>query len=203
MRKLLTLALAVIAYNAKAQSLSVHPIEVQAGEQTELVVSLTRGTSVTALQFNLKLPEGMTANTNSATLGVATNEHTLCVEPLANGDMLFILYSMDLKVFKDGELLRIPVTAGNSATNATGQLYTIRTATSDAVSHVCEDFSFNVTIEDTDAIEDVNVSSHGIIFGIYSVSGQKLSDPQCGLNIIRMSDGTTRKAFHNWRKRNP
>ena len=61
-------ALMVIVVSASAQTLSVQPIEAQTGGQTELVVSLTGGTSATALQFNLKLPEGMTANANNATL---------------------------------------------------------------------------------------------------------------------------------------
>ena len=140
------LALTAIVGSASAQSLLVQPIEVQTGEQTEMVVSLTGGTSATALQFNLKLPEGISANANNTTLGSATDGHTLNVEPLDNGDLLFILYSMDLKTFRDGELLRIPVTAGNSATNATGQLYTVRTATSEAVSHTCSNIQFDVVV---------------------------------------------------------
>ena len=140
------IALTAIVVSANAQSLSVQPIEVQVGEQTEVVVSLTGGTSATALQFNLKLPEGLNVNTNDATLGSSTDGHTLNVEPLNNGDLLFILYSMDLKTFKDGELLRIPVTAGNSATNATGQLYTVRTSSAEAVSHTCSDTQFDVVV---------------------------------------------------------
>lgn len=62
------IALTAIVVSANAQSLSVQPIEVQVGEQTEVVVSLTGGTSATALQFNLKLPEGISANANNATL---------------------------------------------------------------------------------------------------------------------------------------
>lgn len=61
-------ALMAIVVSANAQSFSVQPIEVQVGGQTEVVVSLTGGTSATALQFNLKLPEGISANANNATL---------------------------------------------------------------------------------------------------------------------------------------
>ena len=82
---------------------------------------------LSALQFNLQLPDGLTANTGNATLGSATDSHTLFIETLDNGDLLFILYSMDLKTFSDGKLLRIPVTAGNSATTTAGQLYSICT----------------------------------------------------------------------------
>ena len=135
--------LAMITANSRAQSLSVANIEAQAGEDTELVVNLTGGTSMTALQFNLALPEGMSLSTGGVTLGAATNGHTLNVETLDNGDHLFVLYSMDQNPFKNGELLHIPVTMGTPATSSNGTLYTVRTATADAVSHTCADVSFS------------------------------------------------------------
>ena len=150
-------ALTVIAGRANGQNLSVQPIKAQTGEQAQVIVSLTGGTSATALQFNLKLPDGISVNANSATLGAATDGHVLRVEPLDNGDLLFVLYSMDLKTFKNGELLSIPVTAGNSATTGTGQLYTVRTAAvsgNDAVSHECDNAQFNVTITDLITVLD-------------------------------------------------
>ncbi len=150
-------ALTVIAGSANGQSLSVQPIEAQTGEQAQVIVSLTGGTSATALQFNLKLPDGISVNANSATLGAATDGHVLRVESLDNGDLLFVLYSMDLKTFKNGELLSIPATAGNSATTGTGQLYTVRTAAvsgNDAVSHECDNAQFNVTITDLITVLD-------------------------------------------------
>lgn len=111
------MVLAMITANSYAQSLSVSNIEAQAGEETELVVNLTGGTSMTALQFNLALPEGMTLAESDVILGAATNGHTLNVETLDNGDHLFVLYSMNLNPFKDGELLRIPVKMGSTATS--------------------------------------------------------------------------------------
>ncbi|MBQ9340362.1 MAG: hypothetical protein IJS13_08540, partial [Paludibacteraceae bacterium] len=149
-RRLLStmMALAAIATCAIAQTLSVQPIEAQTGEQTEVVVSLTGATAMTALQFNLTLPDGVTVNANGATLGAATDGHTLSVQTLDGGDLLFILYSMELKTFKDGELLRIPVTASSEAIAAAGKLYTVRMATAEAVSHACGDATFTVTVEE-------------------------------------------------------
>ena len=149
------MVLAMITVNSYAQSLSVVNIEAQTGEETDLVVNLTDGTSMTALQFNLSLPEGMTLAEGDATLGTATNGHTLNVETLDNGDHLFVLYSMDLNPFKDGELLRIPVKVGSTATSFNGKLYTIRTATADAVSHTCEDVEFTTKVNDF-ILGDVN-----------------------------------------------
>lgn len=158
MKRLFTMivALAAIIAYASAQTLSVQPIEVQTGEQTEMVVNLTGGTSATALQFNLKLPEGVTAETSSITHGSATDGHTLSVQTLNSGDLLFILYSMDLKPFKDGELLRIPVTAGSTETTSSGKLYTVRTATVDAVSHTCAEATFSATVSGAYKLGDAN-----------------------------------------------
>ena len=69
---------------------------------------------MTALQFNLALPEGMSLAESDVTLGAATNGHTLNVETLDNGDHLFVLYNMDQNPFRNGELLRIPVQVGST-----------------------------------------------------------------------------------------
>ena len=160
MKRLYTIimALATLVVSANAQSLSVANIEAQTGEETALVVSLTEGTSMTALQFNLSLPEGMSPKTESgnrgATLGSATDGHSLNVEKLASGDLLFVLYSMEQKAFKNGELLRIPLMAGAAASEANGKLYTIRTATASAVSHPRADVSFSAKV--TEPVQPVD-----------------------------------------------
>ena len=144
---LLTVAIQLLCGSTTAQTLSVQPIEVQTGEQTEVVVSLTGATAMTALQFNLQLPTGVTATKDGVTLGAAVSDHTINIETLESGDLLFVLYSMDLKTFKDGELLRIPVTASSEAIAAAGKLYTVRMATAEAVSHACGDATFTVTVK--------------------------------------------------------
>jgi len=168
----------MITANSRAQSLSVSNVEAQTGEETELVVNLTGGTSMTALQFNLALPEGMTLAESDVILGAATNGHTLNVETLDNGDHLFVLYSMDQNPFMDGELLRIPVKMGSTAATSNGKLYTIRTATADAVSHTCNDVSWEMTT-------NINhVSSPKIIKSTYNLAGQKTDEIQKGINIV-------------------
>ena len=146
---MLTATLLLVSVNISAQTLSVKPIEVQTGEQTEMVINLTGGTSMTALQFNLQLPEGVTAAKDNATLGDATNGHTLSIQSLDSGDLLFVLYSLDQVAFANGELLRLPLTAGDEAMTDNGTLYSVRAATVDAVSHTCADASFTVTVTST------------------------------------------------------
>lgn len=150
---LLTATWLLLSTSMNAQTLSVQPIVAQTGGQMEVVVNLTGATTMTALQFNLQLPVGVTATAGSTTLGAVTDGHTLSVETLDSGDLLFILYSMDLKAFKDGELLRIPVTAGSNELTATGKLYHIRTATAAAFSNLCDNASFNVTVKEPETLK--------------------------------------------------
>ena len=166
-RILSLLALLTIVFSANAQSLS---FEVQASEAK---ISLTGATEMTALQFNLKLPEGVMNDTTNATLGSATDGHTLCIETLDNGDLLFILYSMDLNTFMDGELLRLPI---NGVQDGDASLYTIRYANSDAVSHSAEDI-----VTKSPLLTSPKPQGEGLI---YNVSGQRLSKMQNGINIV-------------------
>lgn len=168
-RRILHILIALMAIVGSANAQNI-PFDVQANEAK---ISLTGATEMTALQFNLKLPEGVTVNTDAATLGSATDGHTLCIETLDNGDLLFILYSMDLNPFKDGELLSLPV---NGTLDGDTSLYTIRYASADAVSHEAEDI---IT-----GIESLTSSTSKGGGAIYSVSGQRLVKMQKGINIV-------------------
>lgn len=176
-------SLTTIVGSVNAQSLSVQPIEVQVGKQTELVVNLTGGSRMTALQFNLKLPEGVTANTESTTLGPATNAHTLSVQMLDNGDLLFILYSMYLNNFQDGELLRIPIMAGSTETTSSGKLYTVRTATVDAVSHTCAEATFSAIVSGAYKLGDGNGDGVVDISDYIGVANHILGNTPAGFNV--------------------
>lgn len=180
---LIIMVLATLVVTANAQSLSVANLEAQEGEQTELVISLAQGTAMTALQFNLSLPEGVTLADGEATLGSAANGHTLSVQTLNSGDLLFILYSMDLKPFKDGELLRIPVTAGSTETTSNGKLYTVRTATADAVSHTCEDATFSAIVSGAYKLGDGNGDGVVDISDFIGVANHILGNTPAGFNV--------------------
>ena len=180
-------ALLLSVVNTYAQSLSVQDIEAQTGKETQLVVSLAEGTSMTALQFNLSLPEGVSLKDNSdtygTTLGEATDGHTLSVQPLASGDLLVILYSMELKAFSDGELLRIPLQAGDAANIANGKLYTVRTTTVDAVSHPCADATFSAKVTGSDGIEEMG-AENAVNPTIHDLQGRRIKGaPQKGIYI--------------------
>lgn len=168
---------------ANAQTLSVGTVEGKAGEQATMTVSLTDAALATALQFNLSLPENVTINESGCALGNAATNHTLSVNKMDNGNYLFVMYSMDFTALTDGILLTIPVTIGNGAATGNGNLNTVRSAKSDAVSQQHQNASFAVNVTDNTAVEGVksDMRMNGVI---YNVRGQKLTSPQKGINII-------------------
>ena len=166
MKKLLTFAFALMSFGATAQNLS---FEVKANEAT---MNISGATGMTALQFCLQLPVGVTIDTSNATLGSATDGHTLCMETLDNGDLLFILYSMDLNTSKDGELLRIPI---NINGEGTARFYNVRFADTDAVSYAGK--------ETATGIASPKSSPKGKDLKIYNLAGQRLNKMQRGINI--------------------
>lgn len=143
---LLLAILLLVSTRVNAQNFSIRPLEVQADAPAEMVVNIEGATAMTALQFNLHLPDDLTVNTSAAAVGRAANGHTLDVRKLTNGDYLFILYSMDLTSFTDGELLRIPVKSASKEAAAERKLYNVRATTAEGVSHSGSEAAFSVTV---------------------------------------------------------
>lgn len=179
---LLTSIMLFLCGSLNAQTLLVQDIETRTEEQTEMVICLVGGNTMTAMQFYLQLPSGITATTNNITFGTAIDGHTLAVETLDSGDLLFVLYNMDLKAFKDGELLRVPLTVGNEAVTASGKLSNIHAATADAVSHICENTAFAVTIINSSASIQDKKKKKGVNKAI-DLQGRLINYPSKGIII--------------------
>ena len=106
--------LSLIVSGAMAQSLTVADITTEAGQEATITVAIEGAAEMTALQFNLSLPEGFTIAGDIA-LGSAAKSHTLSVSPLTSGDQLVVLYSLQQGTFADGALVTIPVVAAEDA----------------------------------------------------------------------------------------
>ena len=182
-----TIALAIVASHAVAQAISIAPIEDEPGAQTSLTISLSdAGTNITALQFNLSLPDGITFDKANITKEAAASEHDLSIRTLEGGDYLFVLYNMDKKVITQGTLLRLPITLPSMEGKLTGRLIGFRAANTDAVSKKCADAPFFITVKEKEpssirTIDDKNATSGPI----YNLSGKRLTKPQRGINIIK------------------
>ena len=183
-RRILNIVIGLLAFigNVNAQTVSVASIEATAGEQKALTVSLSDAASATAMQFNLSLPANVTINESGCALGSAANNHTLRVNRMDNGNYLFVIFSMDFKKLGNGTLLTIPVIFANDATSGNGNLFTVRSSTSDAASHQHQNATFAVNVNPTDI---KSIRTNGVKNGIiYNLRGQKLASPQKGINII-------------------
>ena len=177
-------ALLAIAGGATAQTLSVASVETTKGGQAELVVSASGMTGVTALQFNLALPQGITLNESAITKGEAASGHTLSVQTMDSGDRLVVLYHTDLESVSNGTLLRLPITVGQQTGSFSGSLYTIRTASTDLVSHKCNDAAFTVKVkEDATSIVNVNTTQTDSKT-VYDMSGRRVANPKKGIYIV-------------------
>lgn len=175
-------ALMALATAGNAQQLSVSEVKAEAGAQSEITVNLTGATDKTALQYNISLPAGLALAESTGDygikLGTATKGHTLSVNPLASGDLLIVLYSMNQDTFADGTLMTIPVVASSENSTTSGTLNTIRTATADAVSSECADVAFGATVTGINGVEaETNIKNKGV----YSISGVKVGDSVEGL----------------------
>ena len=158
-------ALMTIVGSATAQTLSIESIEAEVSEQAELVVSATGMSNVTAVQFNLALPEGVMLSVSSIVNGEAASAHTLSVQKIDNGNYLFVLYHTDLGLISDGVLLRLPVKMGKQAGTYNGNLNTVRTATVEAVSQACGDAAFSVTVKEPEQPVTITANNLTITYG--------------------------------------
>ena len=158
-------ALLAIVSSATAQTLSVASVEAKAGEPAELVVNASCINGMTALQFNLSLPQGITLNESAITKGSAASGHTLSVQTMNNGDRLIVLYHMDLGLFTNGTLLRLPITAGQQTGTFGGSLSNVRTATTDAVSYNCADATFNITVAAEEQPVTITAENKSMVYG--------------------------------------
>ena len=177
-------ALTAMVGSVSAQTLSIASIEAEAETQTELVVKCAGLGGMTALQFNLSLPEGITLDEAAITKGESANGHELSISTLDSGDRLFVLYSMNLDAIGEGELLRIPVKLGTEVGTFSGNLSTIRTASiadGEAVSHTVEDTTFSIIVDDTHGIEAIPASTTS--GKPYDLQGRKVLRPTRGIYI--------------------
>ena len=142
---LCALALTIMAGNTSAQRLRLQPLEGYINEKVELIITAENVTGMTSLMFTLTLPDNIRLSGRAPILGESTNGHTIEVEMLENGKILFIIYSMNLNTFSDGELLRFPLAMKSEADIGTAKLDNVRFSDTNAVSYPADDSEAIIT----------------------------------------------------------
>ena len=143
-------ALSLMVSTAVAQTISFSDFEARPGRNKTVEFSVLGVNEMTALQFNLSLPEGFSLSEdgegeNLNASGVKTG-HEQKVLLLENGDYLVVLYNMYLNTFSDNVSFTMTLKTSEDCGVKEGRIYNVRMATVDAVSHICEGVSFKAMV---------------------------------------------------------
>ena len=176
MKKLMFMAaclLSAMSMMAQEAELSIADFEIKAGESKTIDVNLTNSVEITAIQFNLALPEGLSvAKTSSGYLKAIVNtarkssdpfeeNHSFTTTQLTNGDYRF-LYKSDTNfpiVGNSGVIIQIYINAAEtlSAGALTGTMKDIILVEPNSTEHKTASKTFNVTA--TTAINEIEISN--------------------------------------------
>ena len=143
-------ALSLLVCTATAQTISFSDFEARPGRNLVVEFSISGANEMTALQFNLSLPEGFSlfeyGEGENLTVGGVKTGHEMKVAPLENGDYLVVLYNMYLKTFSETVSFSMTLKASEDCGTKEGRIYNVRMSTVDAVSHTCEGVSFKAAV---------------------------------------------------------
>ena len=138
-------------------TITVNPIEIQAGQSTNLVINLSNTeTNLTAYQLSLYLPEGVTVQKNTDGKYSYTpnadrhNENfTISVKDAVDGSILITCYSLEKDVLtgNSGELICLPIdVAPTASTSLQGSIKNIEFTDINANAYNTSDVKFNITV---------------------------------------------------------
>ena len=155
------------------------------GATQRIAINLTGSMAYAGCQMDIKLPAGMVLVSES--LGSRANGHNLYSNDLSDGVHRVIVSSLDGNNFTDAEdaILYLEV-SGNANVNS---IVVENVLFSDNKGLV---YSVEGTGEGTTGIDGVT-NDQSLKSRIYNVGGQLLDTVKKGINIIRNSDGTTKK----------
>ena len=192
--------------NEKDNVIFVEPLTIS-GEPQEatLSIQMKNTAAIRGFQFDLYLPEGVTAVKNAkgriqASLSNGRlpedDEHTLTVQSQADGAIRFLCGSQYDETFTgtSGEIATLKVNIAEGLTDGSYPivLKNMRLSETDITKYY--DWDEVETTMTVDLIENIKYEmASGSQF--YNLSGQFLTQPQRGVNIIHSADGTTRKVL--------
>ena len=170
---------------------------VTAGSTTQLSICMKNEAAIRGFQFNLYLPDGMTASVNSKGRIVsslssqrldADDEHTLTLSQQDDGSILFLCGSQYEETFtgNDGEIatLTIEVAGDVAAGDYPVILKNMKLSENDIrIYYETEYVESTITVTSTNGIETIR-NDDAASRPTYNLSGQRLSAPQKGINIV-------------------
>ena len=159
LRTLLTWGLLATVTHVMGYTITVDPIQIQAGQSTYLVINLNNTeTNLTAYQMFLYLPEGVTvqkkANGKYAYTANANRQDpdlfSTSVKDAADGSILIAVFSQDKDVIAgtSGELIRLPIEVASTVTTSLqGNIKNIEFTDVNSQKHNVSDINFTLTLQ--------------------------------------------------------
>ena len=153
------------------------------GGKVTLPISMSNENSITAFQFELALPNGVTIE--SAALTSRKSNQTLSYSKLANGNYQLVAFSSDSRAFSgnDGELVRVQLKVGDAvaAGDYTIEVKNIELTTTDEKSCNPADCSATLTVSDVQ-LGDANGDGKISITDAVAVVNKLLGKPSANFN---------------------
>lgn len=158
LKSLLTWGLLLAATHVMGYTITVDPIQIKAGQSTNLIINLTNTeTNLTAYQMKLFLPEGVTVQKKSNgkyaytanTDRVDPDLFTTTVKDAADGSVLIAVFAPDKDAIAgtSGELIRLPLDVASTVTaSLQGCLKNIEFTTVQSQGQKHADVTFDLTL---------------------------------------------------------
>ena len=175
----------------------VTPLTATAGDQVKLSVCMKNAAPIRGFQFNLYLPEGVTAATNNKGRIICSlspsrleedDEHTLTLATQADGSILFLCGSQYDENFtgSDGEIATLTVNIAEDLGSGDYPVFLRNiklTETDISKYYETAEVESTITILGTVGINSVP-QADGSSAPVFSLSGQRLTAPRKGVNIV-------------------
>ena len=159
---------------------------IQSGETKEMVIELTNPEDeITLVQFDLNLPAGVSIKETGGDLDIdmcdrtTWRKHTLDANKI-DDNYRFLLYSSSNTVITgtEGGIIKVTLTADNDFTGGTIRLDNILLVCPDQTEIKPAPYDLKV------AVQDIMVDKNYESSAVYCLSGQRLTTPQRGVNIV-------------------
>ena len=192
---------------AGTASLSIAPITMESGASKTVTLDLSNpGRQVTAFQYDMVLPEGISIDKNSrGKYNVAFDtkadradysSHTLSTEDQTDGSIRFLCYSTGMSTFlgDNGAVVDIPLSASSSMQGGTYDilLENVIITCTDNTEIKYGTLTATITIGDNTATA-IDLPSADTSSTVYGINGQRRQATSQGINIIRMGNGVVKK----------
>ena len=140
--------------NAFAQTISIDDVTIKAGETKVVSINLNNSqTNIVSFQMDLTLPDGITIDKAGCSLGsrITDGDQELTIGKQPDGSIRLISASLALNPISDtsGEIVKLSLTASESAKGGTASINNIRLATSNSNRLTPADVSFKVDVSYT------------------------------------------------------